>query len=98
MIRAGRDIGRGPRFADSALEVVRRNPVPVLLIAAGIGWLAVSVGQDRRHLRRRSAGPLAAEDIPVLNTGQTRVYDPDHSTRHPTHDLMETPRDLSARA
>jgi hypothetical protein len=38
-----------------------------------------------------------AEDIPVLNTGQTRIYDPDASPLHPTQDLLESRREMSAR-
>jgi hypothetical protein len=43
--------------------------------------------------RRRSP----AEDIPVLNTGQARIYDPDVSPRHPVYDTLESRREISAR-
>jgi hypothetical protein len=41
---------------------------------------------------------MEEESVPVLVTGQDRVYDPDSSPRHPTQDLVETRRDMSARA
>ncbi|SFG48539.1 DUF3618 domain-containing protein [Methylobacterium gossipiicola] len=76
---------------DGALEAVRRNPVPVLLIAAGVGWLlhrmssdAASAAATRRRVR------LAEESLPVVPSGADRVYDPDLPTRHPVKDLGET--------
>jgi hypothetical protein len=86
---------------DHALDVVRRNPVPVLLIAAGVGWLLHRAGQERRPALSRSAAHAATveeESIPVLNTGNARVYDPDTSSLHPTQDALETRRELGARA
>jgi hypothetical protein len=38
-----------------------------------------------------------AEAIPVLNTGQARVYDPDASPRHPMLDTLDSRREMSAR-
>ena len=38
---------------DGALDAIRRNPVPVLLIAAGIGWLLHRTGKDRQTLTKR---------------------------------------------
>lgn len=70
---------------DGALEAVRRNPVPVMLIAAGVGWLMHRMSQDAARRRTRAA----AERVPVLNTGAARVYDPDLPTRQPKHELAE---------
>ncbi|KQP74991.1 MULTISPECIES: DUF3618 domain-containing protein [unclassified Methylobacterium] len=72
---------------DGALEAVRRNPVPVLLIAAGIGWLLhrMSTNQTAPAVRRR--GRLAVEGLPVTKTGADRVYDPDLPTQRPAHSL-----------
>ena len=38
-------------------EAVRRNPVPIVLAVAGIGWLVASqpANDRRRHVRRRIA-------------------------------------------
>ncbi|GBU17535.1 MULTISPECIES: DUF3618 domain-containing protein [Methylobacterium] len=67
---------------DSALETVRRNPVPVLLIAAGVGWLMRRMATETKsHALRREAE--AAARVPVLTTGADRVYDPDRPTRRP---------------
>jgi hypothetical protein len=82
---------------DSALAVVKRNPIPVMLVAAGVGWLVHRLSKDNGW--RHGAPRLAAEsdDIPVLNTGTARIYDPDTSPRHPTQDSLETRRDVNAR-
>ena len=39
----------------------------------------------------------AGSDIPVLNTGHARIYDPDASPLHPTQDSLESRREMSAR-
>ncbi len=75
---------------DGALEAVRRNPVPVLLIAAGVGWLMHRMSQEAT--RRRTE--VQAERVPVLNTGAARAYDPDRPTTKPTavpaNDIVDT--------
>lgn len=85
---------------DTALSIIRRNPVPVLLVAAGVGWLLHRASQESRA---RTAGRNALvvvdeEPIPVLNTGNARVYDPDAPSLHPTQDTLQTRRELNARA
>lgn len=87
----------GPKF-DDVLDVVRRNPLPVALIATGLGWLAYRMSQDEARRLRTMTLNAAAEKVPVLNTGNTRVYDPDHSPLHPAQDALESRRDASARA
>jgi hypothetical protein len=82
---------------DGALAVVKRNPIPVMLVAAGVGWLVHRMSRDdgwRYGAPRLGDG---ADDVPVLNTGTARIYDPDTSPRHPTQDSLETRRDISAR-
>jgi hypothetical protein len=87
---------------DQTLAVMRRNPVPVLLIAAGVGWLLHRANQERRYRSPSRSAVYAAvveeETIPVLNTGNARVYDPDTSSLRPTQDALETRREMSARA
>ena len=73
---------------DGALEAVRRNPVPVLLIAAGVGWLMHRMSQDATRRRTQAS----AERVPVLNDGAARVYDPDLPTRQPKPSLMDETR------
>jgi hypothetical protein len=69
-----------------AMTLLKRHPVPVMVAAAGIGWLiwrmnqGAAAGRQIDYLERDEA--LA--DIPAaLNTGQARLYDPDTSARHP---------------
>lgn len=61
----------GPLY-DRVLETVRRNPVPVMLIAAGIGLLAYRLG---RPAQRRQARLIAADEDFV--TEQDLVAEPD---------------------
>ena len=70
---------------DFALGLVRRNPVPILIAAAGIGYVFYRMNRSRRL----AADPIAdAEyvDVSALNDGQARVYDPDMPARHPVPD------------
>ena len=73
---------------DGALEAVRRNPVPVLLIAAGVGWLMHRMSQDANRRRTHAS----AERVPVLNDGAARAYDPDLPTRQPKPPLLDETR------
>lgn len=70
---------------DGALEAVRRNPVPVLLIAAGVGLLFNRMVRDAE--RRRTQ--VSAERVATLNTGTARGYDPDLPTARPVRDPLE---------
>ncbi|MCB4804532.1 DUF3618 domain-containing protein [Methylobacterium brachiatum] len=70
---------------DGALEAVRRNPVPVLLIAAGVGLLFNRMARDAE--RRRTQ--VSAERVATLNTGTARGYDPDLPTARPVRDPLE---------
>ena len=70
---------------DNALDAVRRNPVPVLLIVAGVTLLLRGAGG-----KRRSTDRLAS--TPVLRTGADRTYDPDQPTAHPASETLEEPR------
>lgn len=70
---------------DGALEAVRRNPVPVLLIAAGVGLLFNRMARDSE--RRRTQ--VSAERVATLNTGVARGYDPDLPTARPARDPLE---------
>lgn len=74
---------------DVLRSLMERHPLPVMLAAAGIGFLIHRMG------RSRASAEAAAEEevgVPALNTGQTRVYDPDVSPRHPLADGAETKR------
>lgn len=72
---------------DGALEAVRRNPVPVLLIAAGVGWLLHRMSKETVAPDARRRARLAVDGLPVTKTGADRIYDPDLPTQHPAKDL-----------
>jgi len=71
-------------FYDEALDTVRRNPVPVLLIAAGVGLLLNGLRTGRQ---RASRAIVLVEAKPVTVTGADRTYDPDAPAGKPPHDL-----------
>ena len=73
---------------DGALDAIRRNPVPVLLIAAGIGWLLHRTAKDKQNLPRRTIVDADAT-LPVTQTAAAKVYDPDQPTRQPVKELAE---------
>ena len=89
-------------------EVLRRNPVPVMLVAAGIGWLIYRSGQSSSATRgARRPLPYRESELPVMNTGQARVYDPDAGAVLPdepvvsdplAQDPIAAPRNMTARA
>ncbi len=69
--------------------LLNRHPLPVMIAAAGIGFLIHRMGRTRA---RAEAAAEEEVEVPALNTGQTRVYDPDVSPRHPLADGAETKR------
>lgn len=73
---------------DGALAAVRRNPVPVMLIVAGVGWLVHRVARESQRRQHLEATMNGAEAVPVLKTGAARVYDPDRPTAHPAADRV----------
>lgn len=96
---------------DNALDVVRKNPVPVMLVAAGVGWLVhrltveASTPRVVPPRRRSTVSPVREDGVdapamttPVMNTGQAHVYDPDTSPLHPTQDTLESRRAMNAQA
>ena len=92
---------------DHTLDVIRRNPVAVILVAAGVGWLIHRMSQDSRV---RPVRPLPRDEAydearaPVANvdaasTDPVRLYDPDAAVR-PAGPLAQdslAPEPLSAR-
>ena len=81
----------------NALAAAKRNPIPAMLIAAGAGCLIAVVSEKRMRNSRPRGRMSEAGRIPILNTGQARLYDPDASPLHPTQDLLESRREMSAR-
>lgn len=72
---------------DGALEAVRRNPVPVMLIAAGVGWLIHRMSKEPGKAGQRVL--QAADGLPVVKTSAAKVYDPDLSTHNPAKGLND---------
>lgn len=70
---------------DGALDAVRKNPVPVLLIAAGIGLLVNRMAREAERRRTR----VSAAHVPTLNAGAARRYDPDAPATRPVPDPVE---------
>jgi len=87
----------GPMI-DNAVEIVRRNPIPVILVAAGVGLLLHRMSQGGRGRASLRPTPDVDGGVRVMNTGNVRVYDPDASSLHPGQDSLDSRRDLSARA
>jgi hypothetical protein len=83
---------------EHTLALVRHYPVSALATAGAAAWVLYTLSQRSRDRNDRRVELLEEESIPVLNTGQARIYDPDTSPRHPTQDLLETRREMSARA
>jgi hypothetical protein len=97
MIGSARKSGYAPIF-DSALAAVRRNPVPVMLVVAGIGWLLHRMSEDSRRPRRtRRVAYVGHPDVPPAEPGRARIYDPDLSIQ-PAQDTLEIRREVDARA
>jgi hypothetical protein len=101
---------RANRYAsvfDQTLDAIRRNPVPVLLVTAGLGWLIYRMGQDSSRTRAVRPLPYGERRVPVRTGGPARTYDPDATSLRPADPLTPDPlapdplgarRDLDARA
>ena len=78
---------------DLLLGFLRRHPLPVMIAAAGIGFMIhrMSAKQARKSISPDDPG-LDEVDVPALNTGQTRIYDPDLPSRHPLADGADPKR------
>lgn len=74
-------VNRYSSVFDDALVVIRKNPVPVMLIAAGVGWLLNRLAQDARASSRATQRvvvptglPAAVVPEPAMSAGSVRVY------------------------
>jgi hypothetical protein len=76
---------------DFVLGLLRRHPVPVMIAAAGIGFLIYRMNKTSE---RRAAARITTDvvDVPVLNDGHARTYDPDLPSRHQAVDVTGTKR------
>jgi hypothetical protein len=87
--------GRYALLFDNVLLTIRRNPVPVMLIAAGIGLLVHRLGRPQPRPRR--APRLVTEPEPVPEPLDTRVYAPGATTLQSTEDPFEPRRTMTSR-
>lgn len=78
---------------DAAIEVIRRNPVPVMLVAAGIGWLLHRATREQQATREVAFRPYDDAEMPVVTRGQPRVYP---AAPEPRPDTFATGRDPAA--
>jgi ElaB/YqjD/DUF883 family membrane-anchored ribosome-binding protein len=82
---------------DDTLDAIRRNPVPVLLVAAGLGLLFHRMTERSRMARRSPLDPYD-DGVPVIRPRGARIYDPDLARAHPASDTMPPRRAHDARA
>lgn len=75
---------------DLVLGLLRRHPVPVMIVAAGIGFLLYRYGKR---------GPARLPRVPEdelgpgpLVTAPARIYDPDLPTQPPPAEIADTRR------
>jgi hypothetical protein len=84
----------GPLF-DDTLETIRRNPIPVMLIAAGLGLLAYRLGRsaamERRRTRLIAADDdfISEQDLVAAEPSDARVYDAGVSPLQPLGGVYE---------
>ncbi|KAA2236672.1 DUF3618 domain-containing protein [Salinarimonas soli] len=83
---------------DRSLEAIRNNPVPVLLVVAGFGWLLHRAARQQGAGRVRVYDTASGDGVPVVRTRVNPVYDPDNPTPHPNADYLEPRRSVDARA
>ncbi len=84
-----------PKMEDGhefVLGLLRRHPLPVMLAAAGIGFLIYRMSKADEAFATKRLGRGEVVELPVLATGQGRVYDPDVPSRHLLSDAPEMRR------
>jgi hypothetical protein len=88
-----------PRYQnghDFVLGLIRRHPLPVMVAAAGIGFLFYRM--NRQRAAETTIADVDYVEVPAINDGQARMYDPDLPSRHPTPDAIEGRRPYGAQA
>lgn len=87
--------GRYAPLFDNVLDTIRRNPVPVMLVALGVGLLAYRLGRKPAAAHRRTS--LATEPDVVLEPEDTRLYGPGASPMQPPEEIFEHRRSMNSR-
>lgn len=82
---------------DDALDAIRRNPVPVLLVTAGLGLLFHRMNERSRTETSRPLDP-AHDGAPSRRPRRARGSDPDIAPAQPASDTTPPRRAQDARA
>lgn len=94
MLGTARTSRYAPLF-DDVLSTLRRNPVPVMLMAAGLGLLIYRLGQRPHAVRQPSR--LALDEDMFPETQETRLYGSGASPLEPPQEMFEHRRGASSR-
>lgn len=99
--------GRYAPLFDNVLDTIRRNPVPVMLIAMGLGLLAHRIGRSSSVTRRRTRltseyDYVAEQDLLtdpdfVADVESTRIYESDASPLQPGDEMFDRRRSMNSR-
>jgi hypothetical protein len=94
MLGTARNGQYGPLY-DRVLETVRRNPVPVMLVALGVGLLAYRLGRPApsvRHTRLIAADEnLITEEHLLMEAEDPRLYGTEAAPLQSSDPMFERP-------
>jgi hypothetical protein len=93
MLGTARNGQYGPLY-DRVLDTVRRNPVPVMLIAMGIGLLAYRLGRSATPRRTRLIAAdedLITEEHLLMEMEDPRLYGAEAAPLHSSDPMFERP-------
>jgi NAD(P)H-hydrate repair Nnr-like enzyme with NAD(P)H-hydrate epimerase domain len=93
MLGTARNGPYGPLY-DTVLETVRRNPVPVMLIAMGVGLLAYRLGRSAARQRTRLIAAdedLITEEHLLMEMEDSRLYGTEAAPLHSSDPMFERP-------
>jgi hypothetical protein len=79
---------------DKVLDTVRRNPVPVMLIAMGVGLLAYRLGRSAAPRRTRLIAAdedLITEEHLLMEMEDPRLYGTEAAPLHSSDPMFERP-------
>jgi hypothetical protein len=106
MLGTARSGGYGSLF-DNVLDTIRRNPVPVMLIAMGIGLLAHRISRSSSVAYRKARlardydfatdDDFIAEPDFVADVEGTRIYDTGASPLQPGDEMYDRRRSMNSR-
>lgn len=65
---------------DFVLGIMRKHPLPMMIAAAGIGYLFYRM--NRQRAVTTTIADVDYVEVPAINDGQARMYDPDLPRPH----------------